>query len=178
MAVREVVRRKLRLDVRNGDIATDAYILAVGNLRKPEIQVVHDGVETVSPSAIQVLIAEDAVAERVLVIRTVQAGETSAPIEMIALNFIGRALDVQRRLIELHGIGLERIGRRKVAARAIRVVEPRTRRTDVAAWLDPAVDREAAILQFLAALAARQRVHQRAVVHVLDADGLRTADVP
>jgi hypothetical protein len=58
MAVREVVRRQLRFDVRNGDIATDAYILAVGNFRKPEIQVVHDGIEAVLPSAIQVLITE------------------------------------------------------------------------------------------------------------------------
>lgn len=106
MAIGEIIRRELRFDVGNRNIAADAHILALGNVRKPEIQVIHHGIEAVGLLAGQVLIAEDAVAERVLVIGAVNSRKAASPIEMIALHLIGRALYVQRHLVELHGIGL------------------------------------------------------------------------
>src|SRR5271168_4074000 len=178
MAVGEIIRRELRFDIRNGDVAAHAYVLALEKMREPEIYVVHDGIEAVKFFGVGALAAEYALREGVLVIRTVNSGKAETPIDMIELNLIGGALDVQRRLIELHGVGLERIGRRRVAAAAGRVVELGMRCADVAARLYPAINRKAAVLEFLAAGAAIQRIHQRAVVHVVDADGLRAADIP
>src|SRR5580692_6309716 len=99
-------------------------------MREPKVHVVHDGIEAVKLFGVGVLAAEYALGKSVLVVGTVYSSEAKTPIEMIELNLIGRALDVQRRLIELHGIGLERISRRSIAAGARRVVEPAMRSTD------------------------------------------------
>src|SRR5271167_4280726 len=146
MAVGEIVGRELCFDIRNGNVAAHAYILAVEEMREPEIHVVHDGIEAVVLFFVGVLAAEYALSEGVLVIGAVDARQAKTPIEMLALNLVGSALEIQRRLVELHGVGLERIGRRSVAAGAGRIVEARMRGTDVAAGLDPTVNGEAAVL--------------------------------
>src|SRR5208282_5642572 len=142
MAVGEIIRRELRFYVRNGNVAAHSHILTLEKVREPEIHVVHDGIEAVLPFLVGVLVAEYALREGVLVIGTVNSRKAKAPVEMLELNLIGRALEVQGRLVELHGVGLERIGRRRIAAAAGRVVEARMRRADVAARFKPAVNGE------------------------------------
>ena len=178
VGIADVVRRELRLDVRNRDVAADADVHALGDLREPEVEVVHDRVEAVGAAAVEVLVAEHAVGERVLVVGAVQQRQAATPVEVVALHDVGRALEVERELVELHGVRLERIGGGRVAAAAGRVVVPGVRRAEVAARLEPAVDGQAAVLQGLAAPATIERVHHGAGIEVVDADRVRATDVP
>src|SRR6202034_2636694 len=147
-------------------------------MREVEIQVVHHWVEAVKPFVLGVLVAQDPVRESVLVVRSIEQRDAKAPIEMVALDLIGRTLEVQRSLVQLDRVGLIRIGSREVAAGSRQFVEAQAGCADIGARLDPAVDDEAAVLPSLAVRPTVNRVHQRAAVHVFVADRRGPAYVP
>ncbi len=59
--------------------------------------------------------AEIAIGCREPVVHTIQAGKTKAPVEMVGLNGIRGALDVNRQLIELNRIRHFGISRGRVS---------------------------------------------------------------
>jgi hypothetical protein len=83
----------------------------------------------------RVLMAQNAVRERVLVIRAVGQSHAETPVRMVALNLVGRSLEIKRELIELHRVRLVGIGRRVIAAGPRELVEAELRSADVTAGL-------------------------------------------
>ena len=59
MCVRIVVRRQLRFDVRERNIAADSYVQPVGDLGKVQVDIGHYGVEPVGIVIAEQLLAED-----------------------------------------------------------------------------------------------------------------------
>ncbi len=181
MAVGVIVRRQLRFDVRHRDVAADAHVHAIGHAREVTFQVSHRDVVAVLgdiTDTVGELVAPYAARVGVLGIRAPQCGHAEAPVEVLLLHHVRSALEVQRDLVDLGGIGLISIGRREVAAGAVGGVVIGVRGAAVKARIKPAVHGHAAVFPLLAVFTAIDGVHQRTVVRVLIADVLGAADRP
>jgi hypothetical protein len=107
MGIKDVIGRKLGLDVRDRDVAADADLQPFKHFREPEIDVHHGKVITFPIVFAVELPARDAIGIGVAVILAVDGGEPEAPIEMIGLDRIGQAVNVEHGLIELAHIGVD-----------------------------------------------------------------------
>ena len=90
--------------------------------------------EPLALRVVQQLLAEIAFGGGEAVIEAIEIGEAEAPIEVVGLNGIGSALDIERGLIELKGVGHFGVGRRQIAVGA------RAGSADIHADIHPAID--------------------------------------
>ena len=65
-----------------------------------------------------VLLTENAMRKRILVVLSEQISNVDAPIEMVGFYCVGVALDIESQLIQLNRIEVDVVGNRRVAADA------------------------------------------------------------
>jgi hypothetical protein len=64
-----------------------------------EVEVVHDGVVAVFVIFDEELVGEDAFGGGVAIVLSVELGDAEAPVEVLGLNGVGEALDVEDLLV-------------------------------------------------------------------------------
>jgi hypothetical protein len=157
VGIHVVVRRELRLDVRQRDVAPRTDDESLEGLREVELAIDHREVVAVDRVVLQQLVARQAIRSRVTVVLTVERRQPHAPVDVILLHGIGKAIEIDHELIELHRVGGVDVRDGSIAARPDRVA------ADVEAGVDPAVDLEVVIRQPFAEGRIGHRRHQRAV---------------
>ena len=163
-----VVRRQLGLDIRNGDEAAKANVQPQ-HYRKVEVDIGHRKVDAVDAVFIEQLPAEQAIGRGVTIIDPVQGRKAEAPIEVIVLNRVGQAFDIDHGLVELERIGRVVVGGRRIAARLHRVG------AEIGCRRDPAVDLNVGIAHRFTQLRVGNRNHQRAVDRIGPGDADNSA---
>ena len=106
---------------------------AVRDLRNEELAIGHRHVVAVVLVLVQQLVAPETVGRGVAIVLAVDRRDTEAPVDVILLHGVRQPLDIDHRLVELHGVGVVVIGGRRIAASA-------PCWSKVAAGVDPAVD--------------------------------------
>ena len=71
-----------------------------------EVEVEHDGVVAVLVIAGEELLREDALGGGVAVVLALELGEAEAPVEVVGLDGVGQALDVEDLLVGVMRLGL------------------------------------------------------------------------
>src|SRR5437762_2955423 len=93
-----------------------------------------------------------------VVIETVNAGDTKAPINMIGLELVRDALDVENKLVLLEAVRAQIVNQRKVCIRAARAIR---RCAHIPGKIFPAVNLNPASLPPSAVWSGVDRFHQR-----------------
>ena len=151
-----VVRRELRLDVRDRDEAADTNQHAVRDPRNEDLAIGHRQVVAIVRILVQKLIAPKSEGRGVAIVLAVDRRQSEAPVDVILLHGVGEPFDIQHRLVELHRIGVVVIGRRRVTA---------TNRVgrQVSAGVNPAIDLDVIFVHPASDAGVAERVHQRAI---------------
>ncbi len=158
MRIHVVVRRQLRLDVRQRDVAPQAHIGAAGaDPRDERFHPHHREVVAVDIVVCQQLITIDAVRSGVAVIRAVNRRQAETPVDVILLHRVRHPLEVQHELVELQGVRVVVVGCRRVSA------ERRPAGAEIAARIDPAVELNIRFSHGLAQPGIGDADHQRAI---------------
>ena len=89
MRVGVVVGRELGFDIRQRDVAADADVHALGDVRDVEVEVVHHGVVAVLVVAGEELLREDALGGGVAIVLAPELGDAEAPVEVLGLDGVG-----------------------------------------------------------------------------------------
>ncbi len=156
MGIHVIVRRELRLDVRQCDEAAEAHHEAFENLRHEDFAIHHRRVIALDIVAVQKLVAPQAIGRGVAVVGAIDAGHAEAPVDMVLLHRVGRTLDIEHGLVEVEAVGLVIIGAGRIAA-LLGVGG------EIAADGEPAIGLHAVIGHGLADLGVGDGDHQRAV---------------
>src|ERR1700722_6349209 len=107
MAVGIVVGRKLSFNIGQRNVASDANVRALANVREVQVEIHHDRIEAILfPWRVpQQLLAEIALRRGETVVESPQPGKPESPIKMIRLYGVRLALDVEHFLIGFDGVG-------------------------------------------------------------------------
>ena len=81
-----------------------------------DVEVFEGGVEAVLAIVDEELVAEVALVGGVAVVGAVEGGEVEAPVDVVALDGVGEALDVEDGLVEFEAVGVEVVAFGRVAA--------------------------------------------------------------
>src|SRR5262249_35547895 len=95
-----VVGRELGLDVRRRDPPTDPKLCALEDPRKVDVEVLLGRIEAIELVVLQELIAEPTASRRVAIVAAIEERRTEAPVDVICLNRVGRALDPEDELVQ------------------------------------------------------------------------------
>src|SRR5436190_18688594 len=142
MTRHEIVRRELRFNVRLGNDATDTYIHSPENLRNVDVEIDHRHIEPVIVVVLEQLIAEEAARDHEAVIESVNAGDTEAPSDVIRLEFVRHAFDVENELIFLESVWSQIVDEWKIRVRPARCIR---RSAYVPGKIFPAIDLDVAL---------------------------------
>jgi len=118
----EIVRCELCFDVRLGDDAADAHIHSLEDLRNVEVDIHHRHIEAVVVVVFKELIAEETARNHETVIESINARNAKAPIDVIGLEFVRYALEVENELVLLKTVRTQVVNERKVRVRSARCV--------------------------------------------------------
>jgi len=151
----------------------------LADVREVKIDVGHHGIVAILASdgavrfgVIQELLAEVTVGRCESIVEAVEIREAEAPIEVVGLDGVGDALDVERELIENNRVRGLRVGGRRVGVRA------EVGRADIPANVDPTVELNVLTLEPIVAFTAVDCLCQRIVGGVRVTDPGCAADGP
>src|SRR6266480_2532648 len=122
MTRHEMVRRELRFNVRFGNDATDTYIHSPENLRNVDVEIDHRHIEAVIIVVLEKLIAKEAARNHESVIEPIDPGDAKSPVDVISLELVRHALDVENELVLLEAVWTQVVNQRKICVRISRCV--------------------------------------------------------
>jgi hypothetical protein len=93
-----VVRRQLRLDAGNRDKAPDAQVHALRDVGKVDVEIFERGIEAVLVVVDRKLAEAVALVDGVTVVRAVEGRQVEADVDVVALDRVGQALDINHGL--------------------------------------------------------------------------------
>ena len=133
----EIVRRQLRFDIRLGNDSPNPEIHSLKNLRNVKIDINHRHIKAVIVVVLEQLVAEKSARNHETIIKSVNAGDAKTPIDVIGLEFIRNALDVENELVLLYTVRAQIVNQRKIRVRSAGRVRGRA---DVPGKIFPAID--------------------------------------
>ena len=117
MAGHQIVRRELRFDVGLGDDAANPHIHSLENVRNIKIDVQHRHIEAVIIVVLEKLIAKEAARNHESVIEPIDPGDAKSPVDVISLELVRHALDVENELVLLEAVWTQVVNQRKICVR-------------------------------------------------------------
>ncbi len=156
MTRHQIVRRELRFNVRLGNNATDAHIHSLENLRNVDVEVDHRRIEAVIVVVLEQLITEQSAGNHEAIIESVNAGDAKAPVDMVCLEFVRHAFDVENELILLETIRPQIVDEWKIRVRPAFCIR---RSAHVPGKVFPPVNLDQALLPCFAIRSGLNRFH-------------------
>src|SRR5207244_9717042 len=104
-------------NVRLRNNATDAHIHSLENLRNVDVEVDHRHIEAVIVVVLEQLITEQSAGNHEAIIESVNAGDAKAPVDMVSLELVRYAFDVENKLILLETIRPQIVDEWKIRVR-------------------------------------------------------------
>ena len=162
VAVRIVIRRQLRFDVGQRNVAPDANISSLANVWEIHVQIHHHRIEAIlfSRRMPQQLLAEIPLCRGETVVQSPQSGKTEPPIKMVGLHRIRLAFNVEHFLIGFDRVRHFVVSRGKVVILPCRWIHSTLRCAKVSADIQPAVNLYLALLPKVAVRPFPKSRHQ------------------